>query len=301
MTAPIGKVFISHSSADKPFVDRLVADLASREIPAWYDKFDLRIGDSVPGGINAGLAEAKYFLIVLSHAALASRWVAEELNAALMSQVAISGTFILPVLLEDCDIPPLLKHRRYADFRANYDQGLGELLGFWGKDRAASIVAGGKPLYPWPDARGMSSEPIYLHSSRFDKFFRMEWDLSETAGRTIGYIVDVLKLPWHREIPELGMKWSFSYKLIFDGKGISLSSRLREAGVSPGSVLKIGISGTYEDVWERELKDMWDGSKMYEISSALAHEAELKENIRRRGRLGQDRLRELANVCFSHV
>ncbi|WP_029914776.1 toll/interleukin-1 receptor domain-containing protein [Pelobacter seleniigenes] len=301
MTAPIGKVFISHSSINKPFVDRLVADLASREIPAWYDKFDLRIGDSVPGGINAGLAEAKYFLIVLSQAALTSRWVTEELNAALMSQVAMSGTFILPVLVEDCDIPPLLKHRRYADFRTNYDQGFRELLGVWGKDREASIVAGGKPLYPWPNARDKLSEAIYLHSTRFDKFFRMDWDLSETADKTINHIIDVLKLPWHKEVPELGMKWSFSYSLIFDGKAISLSRSLSEAGVSPGNVLMIGINGTYEDVWECELKNMWDGSKMYEMGSALRHEAELKEQIRKRGRLNRDRLREFANDCFSHV
>jgi TIR domain len=64
MTAPIGKVFVSHSSSDKGFVDRLVADLASREIPVWYDKFDLRVGDSVTGGINEGLSQSKYFLIV---------------------------------------------------------------------------------------------------------------------------------------------------------------------------------------------------------------------------------------------
>ncbi|MSO49533.1 MAG: TIR domain-containing protein [Acidobacteria bacterium] len=41
---PIGKVFVSHASADKPFVDRLVGDLVARSIPVWYDRFDLRIG-----------------------------------------------------------------------------------------------------------------------------------------------------------------------------------------------------------------------------------------------------------------
>ena len=66
MTTPIGKVFVSHASADKVFVDRLVSDLAVREIPVWYDKLDLRVGDSVTGGINDGLASSKYFLIVLS-------------------------------------------------------------------------------------------------------------------------------------------------------------------------------------------------------------------------------------------
>lgn len=301
MPAPIGKVFISHASNDKGFVDRLVADLASREIPVWYDKFDLQVGDSVTGGINKGLSQSKYFVIVLSKASVVSRWVTEELNAALMHQVAKGGTFLLPVFIEDCDVPPLLAHRRYADFRVNYDSGLAELLGVWGKDREASFVADNKPLYPWPDISKNGSDFIYLYSTRFDKFFRMDWDLSATANRTIDYIVDTLKLPWNKEVSELGMKWSFSYKLIFDDQGIGLSKSLSEVGVSSGSVLKMGISGTYEDIWENELKEMWDGSKMYEVMSAMAREAQLKENIRNRGSLNSNRLRELANACFSHV
>lgn len=301
MSAPIGKVFISHSSSDKSFVDRLVADLALREIPVWYDKFDLRVGDSITGGINEGLAQAKYFLIVLSKSSLLSRWVKEELNAALMQQVSTDGTFLLPVLIEDCEVPPLLHHRRYADFRSDYDHGLGELLSVWGKDREASLIADNKPLYPWPDIDTSSPDFVYLYSTRFDKFFRMDWDLSATANRTIEYIVNTLKLPWNQTVPQLGMKWSFSYKLIFNDQGIGLSKSLHEAGVSSGCVLKIGINGTYEDIWEKELKEMWDGTKMYEMGGALRHEAQLKENIQRRGQLTSTRLREISNACFSHV
>lgn len=57
MTTP-GKVFISHASDDKPFVDRLATDLSKRGVLLWYDKFDLRIGDSVPGKINEGLSSS---------------------------------------------------------------------------------------------------------------------------------------------------------------------------------------------------------------------------------------------------
>lgn len=91
-----GKIFISHASKDKDFVDRLVSDLAAHAIPVWYDKLDVRLGDSIPGKINSGISEAKYFLIVLSPAAVKSNWVLEELNAALMRQVASAGTFLIP-------------------------------------------------------------------------------------------------------------------------------------------------------------------------------------------------------------
>src|SRR5689334_7267406 len=137
-----GRVFISHSSKDKEFVERLVADLSRHSIPVWYDKFDLRVGESVPGKINEGIAGARHFLIVLSPAAVESPWVKEELNAALMRQVAEGGTFLLPVLSQECVIPPLLAHRRFADFRSDYAGGLSDLLDVWGKDSAACEVSG---------------------------------------------------------------------------------------------------------------------------------------------------------------
>ncbi|MDD5264639.1 MAG: toll/interleukin-1 receptor domain-containing protein [Candidatus Bipolaricaulis sp.] len=301
MTAPIGKVFISHAGADKAFVDQLVSDLAARAIPVWYDKLDLRVGDSVTGGINEGLTASKYFLIVLSKHSVASRWVTEELNAALMEQVARGGTFLLPALLEDCEVPPLLRHRRYADFRADYDHGLADLLSVLGRDREAAAAVNGLALYPWPDVAASDDEFVYLHSTRFDKFFRMSCDLSRTVDWAIDHIVDTLRLPWTQDVPQLGMKWSFGYRLILGDKGMDLSARLRDAGVSIGTVLTLGINGTYEDVWENELKAMWDGSKIYEMTSAMRRDADLRQRIRTRGDLTSDRLRELANACFAHV
>ena len=218
-----------------------------------------------------------------------------------MEQVARGGTFLLPVLIEDCEIPPLLRHRRYADFRAGYERGLSDLVAVWGMDRDAVSVVNGQPLYPWPDVAASDGEFVYLHSTRFDKFFRMGCDLSRTADWAIDYIVKSLRLPWHQEIPQLGMKWYFSYSLIFDEKRISLSTCLRDAGVSLGDVLKLGINGTYEDVWENELKEMWDGTKMYESGGAMSRDTKLRQDIGDRGSLTSDRLRELVNICFAHV
>ena len=142
---------------------------------------------------------------------------------------------------------------------------------------------------------------MYLHSTRFDKFFRMGCDLSRTADWAIDYIVETLHLPWNKEVPQLGMKWSFSNRLMFAEKGIGLSTSLRDAGVSLGAVLKLGISGTYEDVWEKELKEMWDGTKMYEMGGAMMRDASLRQRIRDRGPLTPSRLKELADACLSDV
>jgi hypothetical protein len=296
-----GKIFISHASKDKNFVDRLVSDLAAHGVPVWYDKLDVRLGDSTPGKINSGISEAKYFLIVLSPAAVKSKWVQEELNAALMRQVASAGTFLIPVLVEDCDVPPLLNHRRFADFRKDYEAGLEELLEVFGRDAKAAELAGKNLVHSWPDLEVSDREFIYLHSTRFDKFFRMNCDLEWTANRTIDYIVSMLSLPRRTEIPELGMRWSFSYKLVYGEHSVPLRTTLKEAGIVIGSIVKISISGSYKDLYENEIKQMWEPGKVYEIMSMRMRELELKKKIEDRGRLTQERLKQIADSCFAHV
>ncbi|RYF36242.1 MAG: toll/interleukin-1 receptor domain-containing protein, partial [Cytophagaceae bacterium] len=59
--------FLSHSSADKPFIRQLAADLSASGIDVWLDEQRIRVGDSIPEKIAQGLAESDYFLIGISH------------------------------------------------------------------------------------------------------------------------------------------------------------------------------------------------------------------------------------------
>jgi hypothetical protein len=298
----VGKIFISHASADKAFVDQLVEDLAAKSIPVWYDKLDLRIGDSVPGSINSGLTGSKYFAIVLSKASTESKWVREELNAALMKQVAQGGTFILPILIEDCDIPPLLAHRRYADFRTDYNSALTDLLSLWGLDVDACSTVNKRTVHPWPDIEMSDVEFVYLHSTRFDKFFKMSCSLDWTADRTIEYLTETLNLPWVVDVESVGMRWSFIYGLRFNDQSIPLRHKLHDAGVRTGSVIQISISGEYEDLYEKELREAFSPDKIYMLTQAILSRRQwLEEQVAARRLLTSNRLKEIADACFSHV
>ena len=47
------KVFVSHSSTDKPFVSRLASDLRTKEgIDAWLDQWEINPGDRIPEKIE---------------------------------------------------------------------------------------------------------------------------------------------------------------------------------------------------------------------------------------------------------
>lgn len=120
--------FISHSSLDKPFIRQLASDLVGEGVAIWLDEQKILVGDSIPEKISQGLAESDYFLIGLSEASVKSPWVRKELNSALISEIEKREVKILPLKLSDCEIPELIKDKKYADFSSNYKKGLEELL-----------------------------------------------------------------------------------------------------------------------------------------------------------------------------
>lgn len=118
------KIFLSHSSMDKPFVEKLARDILELDIEVWLDKWDMQVGDSLFDKIEEGLETSDYLLIVLSKHSVNSSWVKKELNAFLCNEISSGSVKILPVLIDDCDVPVFLREKLYADFRTDYENGL---------------------------------------------------------------------------------------------------------------------------------------------------------------------------------
>ena len=121
-------VFICHASEDKSIVDCLVKELDGRALHAWYDKREILVGESIVDQINQALASARFLIAVLSSHSVSKPWVTRELNSTLMRQLADEQIAVLPALIADCSLPPLLADLKYADFRTSFDQGLAELI-----------------------------------------------------------------------------------------------------------------------------------------------------------------------------
>ncbi len=127
MSLPI--VFLCHSSNDKPFVRTLAERLRSDRIDIWLDELEISVGESIHEKVNEGLKTSDFFVVVLSRASVRSRWVREELSSASsMEKYDKAGVFVLPLLLEDCDVPPLLRDRKYAAFIDSFESGYHDLL-----------------------------------------------------------------------------------------------------------------------------------------------------------------------------
>ncbi|MDP9992302.1 hypothetical protein J2W28_001330 [Variovorax boronicumulans] len=121
------KVFISHSSMDKQFVRGLAVDLAAMGHQPWLDEWEILAGDSIVERVGAGVENADLMVVVLSRAAIASKWVENEWQAKYWTEVSERRAAVIPVVLDDCEVPTLLRSKRYVDFRHDYTFAL-ELL-----------------------------------------------------------------------------------------------------------------------------------------------------------------------------
>jgi hypothetical protein len=103
------KVFVSHASEDKErFVTNFATKLRKNGVDAWLDKWEMLPGDSLVDKIfEEGLKEARAVIIVLSNHSIRKPWVREELNASIVSKLS-KGTKIIPVVLDDCEVPQSL-------------------------------------------------------------------------------------------------------------------------------------------------------------------------------------------------
>lgn len=130
------KAFISHASEDKvrfvvPFAERLRAN----GVDAWLDRWEMLPGDSLVDKIfEEGLRNAAAVVVVLSAHSVAKPWVREELNAAFVAKVN-SGSRLIPVVLDDCEVPAALAStlwERIADlnsYDASFDRILASITG----------------------------------------------------------------------------------------------------------------------------------------------------------------------------
>ncbi len=131
IAAPRGRdprqVFISHAHEDAEFAHRLAADLAARGWRPWIAPDSIRPGEKWVEAINRGLEACGVFLVALTPAAVASKWVTDETNVAKEMHQEGELRFI-PLGVVDCRVPPLWRVHQRIPFKDNYAIGLAVLV-----------------------------------------------------------------------------------------------------------------------------------------------------------------------------
>lgn len=95
--------FISYSHLDDAFATRLHADLQDHGVRCWFAPHDLRIGDRFHDTIDRAIRLRDKLLVILSANSLASKWVEDEIQAALEEERrgGERGTVLFPLRIDD--------------------------------------------------------------------------------------------------------------------------------------------------------------------------------------------------------
>lgn len=161
---PEFSVFVSHATADGLIAERIANGLQALGYTSWYAEWDLKAGDSIVTKIEAALSACDVLLVVLSQRSVASSWVNRELNSVLVKQLRGEQVLVVPVLIEPCEIPPILDDIKRVDLEGDFESGF---LKIWDAIRShrEQIARQARPAPAKPVQRPGTSRRGGLESS----------------------------------------------------------------------------------------------------------------------------------------
>jgi uncharacterized protein YjbI with pentapeptide repeats len=93
--------FISYSSKDQEFADKIYSDLQKRSVRCWFAPEDLKIGDKFRARIDEVIRVYDKLLLVLSSNSIPSSWVEKEVESAIEREQKHSRAMLFPVRLDN--------------------------------------------------------------------------------------------------------------------------------------------------------------------------------------------------------
>ena len=184
-------LFLSHTGADKPWVERLAELIEAvpyrdRYLGVIYDKWDFAHAKNIVLELEREIDECRFIGVVLSKASLGADWPTLERTIAVWSDPSGSKGRVIPILIENVSLPPTLRVRRWVDFRNpdSFEQSYLELISIL---RGESIPRGRGGLLPsvGPAQNSLSAPLVVTSAVEADKI----------DERLISNLLPVLELP----------------------------------------------------------------------------------------------------------
>jgi hypothetical protein len=133
--------FISYSSADQKFAEKLCDDLRSYGADCWFAPDDLKIGAETRSSIDQAIMQQSKLVLVLSAHSVVSSWVQKEVEAAFEKErLPPRDLMLFPLRIDDAVMTTrqawaadIRRMRNIGDFRGwsdppLYQKALGRLL-----------------------------------------------------------------------------------------------------------------------------------------------------------------------------
>ena len=109
--------FISYSTQDQEFADRLYADLQNKGVRCWFAPHDVQAGKKIHEQIDEAIRRYERLLLILSSNSMKSPWVKTEIRKARKREIGEKRRVLFPV-----SIVPFTDIRMWESFYA--DEGI---------------------------------------------------------------------------------------------------------------------------------------------------------------------------------
>ncbi|MEO1786348.1 MAG: toll/interleukin-1 receptor domain-containing protein [Pseudomonadota bacterium] len=137
-------VFLSHSSVDRVSADRICTALRGRRLSVFYSKDDIVPGQDFTRQLADCLKASRNLCLLVSHAALQSKWVREEVDVAVREGIKIIPLLLAKVDFEDFHpIAMHVKYLHYANLYGDFDAAIDEIVRIMGGGETGQSEAPG--------------------------------------------------------------------------------------------------------------------------------------------------------------
>ena len=103
MISTLALLFISYSTKDQDFADRLYADLQAQGVRCWFSPNDAQGGKKLHDQIDDAIRVYDKLLLILSDASMASAWVETEICSARTKEEQQKRQMLFPIRLVPFD------------------------------------------------------------------------------------------------------------------------------------------------------------------------------------------------------
>lgn len=111
--------FISYAAADAVEVRRIAENLHRLGLDVFFDEWEIDAGTVVSLRLDQGLRGSRTGVLIISPTSVQRPWVLQEYTV-LLDKAVKHGQRLIPVLLRDADLAPMLATRRHIDLRGKH-------------------------------------------------------------------------------------------------------------------------------------------------------------------------------------
>jgi hypothetical protein len=121
------QVFLSYAGEDARIAHRIAEGLRSSGRNVILDARDLAPSGSLESQVAKSIAASDYSLVLISKRSLQSPWVQSELQGALLAEMNNRAITVIPVLIDQIEVPDSLRSRLYVDLSKDEESGIAQL------------------------------------------------------------------------------------------------------------------------------------------------------------------------------